>query len=87
MPAPQGWPVSCTLPAHRRYIHVDVQCDKITRMHFLERKLTGCAVPARVKQQIIANAEPNSAHKYNSYTAKRGRIGVKLTSRTASIQN
>ena len=51
-----------------------------------KRKLTGRTVSVRVKQQIVANAERNSAHKYNSCTAI-SRRGVKLTTHKASIQN
>ena len=65
-----------TLPAHTR----------IPACISSKRKLTGRTVSVRVKQQIVANAERNSAHKYNSCTAI-SRRGVKLTTHKASIQN
>jgi len=72
-----------TLPAHTTYLYWRVA----NYQHISsKRKLTGRTVSVRVKQQIVANAERNSAHKYNSCTAI-SRRGVKLTTHKASIQN
>ena len=74
-----------TLPARTRHISI-LKGGQLPACISSKRKLTGRTVSVRVKQQIVANAERNSAHKYNSCTAI-SRRGVKLTTHKASIQN